>query len=149
MIIPKKFQVEKRDALLIVSGKREATFYRIHGENMEPIESFHIAKPEYTDFEGEFKTRGRGITISSGAVKEIDDESTIKYFLRELKRRFNNIRFNVSNIYLLAPPQTKNKIKEALPNNSRRKIKSMIDGNFSRFHPIQLLERVYAEPAPP
>jgi hypothetical protein len=144
MKIPKTFQkLEDGEVLLIVSGKQGAAFYHLHGESIDLVDNFKIDKPEYTDFEGEFKVRGRGITVSSGSIKESDDQGLIRQFLKELKHRFSGLKFAVSKIYLLAPPQTKNKIKAALPAESRDKVEKVVSGNFSRFHPIQLLERVY------
>jgi hypothetical protein len=144
MKIPKNLQLEDGEALLIVSGKQGAAFYHIRGNHIELVDNFKISKPEYTDFEGEFKIRGRGITISSGSIKENDDEGLIRSFIRELKQRLSHLRLGISKIYLFAPPQTKNKIQEALPRESKGKIEKVVSGNFSRFHPIQLLERVYS-----
>jgi hypothetical protein len=144
MKIPKNLQFEDGEALLIVSGKQGAAFYHIRGECIELIDSFKVSKPEYTDFEGEFKVRGRGLTISSGSIKETDDESLIRSFLRELKKHLGRLKLHIQKIYLFAPPQTKNKIKEAMRPENRNKVEKVVSGNFSRFHPIDLLERVYS-----
>jgi hypothetical protein len=144
MKIPKSLQLEDGEALLIVSGKQGASFYHIRGECIELVDSFKVSKPEYTDFEGEFKIRGRGLTISSGSIKETDDESIIRNFLRELKKHLSRLKLHIQKIYLLAPPQTKNKIKDSLPVQDREKVEKVVSGNFSRFHPIDLLERVYS-----
>jgi hypothetical protein len=149
MKIPRKLRRKDEDALLIVSGKQSAAFYHVYGSHIDFLDSFVVAKPEYTDFEGEFKVRGRGINVSSGSIKETDDESIIRHFLRELKLRMHKQSFHIAKIYLLAPAQTKNKIRQALPSDSRDKVKSIISGNFSRFHPLDLLKRLYAETTPP
>jgi hypothetical protein len=144
MKIPKSLQLEDGEVLLIVSGKQGASFYHLHGECIELVDSFKVSKPEYTDFEGEFKVRGRGITISSGSIKETDDESIIRHFLRDLKQHLSRLKLSIKKIYLFAPSQTKNKIAKSLPQESKDKIEKVVSGNFSRFHPIDLLERVYS-----
>lgn len=130
MKIPRNLQLEDGEVLLVVSGKQCAIFYRIHGNRIDCVENFKVDKPEYTDFEGEFKIREHG--------------NIIRRFVHEFRQRLGRIKFGISKIYLLAPAQTKNKIKNALPAESRGKLEKVVNGNFSHFHPIKLLERVYS-----
>lgn len=132
MKIPKNLQLEDKEVLLIVSSKQGASFYHLHGEDIELVDSFKMPKPEYTDFEGELSIRGRGMT-----------KSIISHFLRNFREHLSKLRLSITKIYLFAPAQTKNKIADTLPQESRNKLEKVVSGSFSRFHPLELLEKIY------
>lgn len=129
-------QFKEEDALLLVTGKQDAVIYRAAKGIMEKLDSFKIPRPHFSDNEGGF---GR----TQGSAKEIRDEDIIRDFMHELKIRLKKLGADsFSVIYLFTPSEVKNRIKNALPTNLRNNIKLIVEGNFFRFAPIDLLVKI-------
>jgi hypothetical protein len=144
MKIPNKFkQFEDRPSIIIVAGRQDAAIYKCSGGFLERLDAFKIPTPHYSDREGAFKTRGRGVTTRSGGVREIRDDDIIRDFLSEFKKRIKKIAKNdFDSVYITAPAKTKNRIKEILPTRLRQKVVSIIEGNYFYRHPLFILEKI-------
>jgi len=142
MKIPRDLpQFKDETAFIIVAGKQNAVFYTAADATIEQVDAFKIPKPKYSDNEGGFETRGRGMLISSGSVRELQDADIIRDFLRELQLRFKKIPA-FSRLYIFAPQQTKNKIQKVLPSEWKKKINAIIDGNYYFRHPTFILKKL-------
>lgn len=143
MRIPQQLpQFKSEQTLIIVAGKQDAIFYKTENGFLEKIDIFKIPKPHYSDNEGYFIRRGRGVVMSSGAPRELDDRDIIRDFIHELKTRFKKIIFTPTKIYLFAPGRTKNVIRGALPAYWKKKLVSVVDGNYFYRHPLYFLRKI-------
>lgn len=138
-------KLKEEKALVIVTGKQDAIFYGIEGGRIEKLDAFKIPTPRYSDNEGYTKVRGKGMTFSSGWVRELKDEDVIKEFLLEFKERIKKIPNGWKKVYLFVPSQNKNDVREALPKSYAEKLEKEINGNYFYRSPQDLLELLKEE----
>ena len=137
-------QFKEENALLIVTGKHEADFFHAsHGE-IERIAGFKVEKPHYSDREGHFKTRGRGVTVASGAVYEAQKEKILQDFRREFRKA---LRLALGNnhpdvLYVYTPAYLKNEVYALLPKRIQSLVKKIFSINIYGRHPFEILERI-------
>lgn len=142
MKIPRELpQFKDENAFIIVTGKQDAAFYKASDGIIEKVDAFKIPRPTYSDNEGIYRTKGRGVATSSGSAKELQDENVIRDFLREFKKRIRKIS-DFSTIYIFSPHQIKNRVRAALPNEWKMKVGALIEGNYYFRHPTFILKKL-------
>jgi hypothetical protein len=144
MKIPRKLeQFDGSKALIVVSGKQEALFYSANKGTIEKLAEIGIPRPRYSDHEGEFKVRGRGLTVSSGSPVEFHDYEVIQEFIQECKKRMKEIG-EFDEVYIFASEKVKNKIGSCVPSSMKSKVKAVIEGNYFNHRPLELIEKISA-----
>ena len=134
-------QFEKKNVLLIATGKQDAVFYHSKEGEVNKVLSFQIPKPKYSDNEGIFQKSMHG-RMQSGSVEISNDAPIVRDFLHELTKRAKTIKADFSEIYIFAPKNTKNKISDALPYEWRQKINQIMEGNYYNKPATFLLEKI-------
>jgi len=131
--------------LLVVTGRQEAEFYRAGDGEVEKVAAFKVETPKYSDREGHFKTRGRGMVLASGAVYEAQKEKILQDFRREFKSSLKSVLANFSQpdrIYMYTPAYMATDVQGLFPRLVAGAIKKTIRGNFYGRHPFELLEKI-------
>lgn len=124
MRISQKYIFNTRpSSLLLVAGKYTAELYSIRDSNVVHIGNIRTESDTYSDHEGFFELR---------------DDFRIKSFLHLLEERLKTLPY-LQHVYLFAPPESLQKIKDTLPLNLRLKVAGEIKGNFTKRHPVELL----------
>jgi hypothetical protein len=122
MKIPRELpQFKDESALIVVTGKQEALFYKASRGEIKEIDTVKVPTPHFSDHEG------------SGHLKELMDRDIVLDLFREIKKRVKEMPLNFSRIYILAPTQIKRRIAAILPDSWRKKVRRVIPGNFYRF----------------
>lgn len=144
-------QFEGEKALIIVSGKQEARFFLAKDGIIEELESFQFEKPKYSDREGFFISRGKSGVYRSGAVYEFKKQRLVKELGNRLENGFADIiKYNkVDSIYLLSPEYLENYVKKAVPPDYKKKIKFLLKGDYSHFHPFDILNKIASQKKEP
>lgn len=144
MKISDDFQnLQKTNALFLVSGKQAAVIYRLRKGEIHERETIEIKQPEYTDREGHYEYRSpRGKIHGWGSTYEPKDEYVHKKFLSSLVKEIKQLKRPYDSIYLFAPMHVMDSIEQALPNSISRKIKRKFAGNFTKKHPTDLLAKI-------
>ncbi len=140
MRIPKSLKrlvSKKEDALLLVTGKQDAVIYKASNGNLEKLDSFKLETPHYSDSEG---VGGRGRGSRSMVQKELQDRDIVRDFISELIIHLRNLGADkIPSIYLFAPSYVKNQILNSLPTEFKRHIKAVIEGNYFKLAPSELM----------
>ena len=139
--IPRQLPQFDRATLIIVTGRQDAIFYRAWQGLLAQLGAFHLPRPRYSDHEGEFKKRGRGIEISYGANTEIDKRDSIREFLQAFRQQIKRIP-EAAEIIIFAPAILKKVIGQALPSAWQKHLKQIIAGNYHRFYPLEILRKL-------
>jgi hypothetical protein len=147
-------QFDGEKTLIVVAGKQEARFFLAKDGVIEESQSFQFEKPKYSDREGFFMSRGKSGVYRSGAVYEFKKQRLVKELGSRLKEGFADIaKYNkIDKIYLLSPEHLENDVKKAIPPDYRKKIKFLLKGDYSHFHPFDILDKIASqkkEPAAP
>ncbi|MCC2630636.1 MAG: hypothetical protein K0S38_445 [Candidatus Paceibacter sp.] len=145
-------QFAEEHAFIIVAGKQDALMYHAYNGEINLVDSLKIPRPHYSDNEGRSKARSQnGGSIRSGTSTEIRDQEIISDFIRELKKHMHSVRAEMySEVAVLAPAKTKNRIVEAMPDHIQRKVQKVVEGNYNRESPIQIIQKLYyREPRKP
>lgn len=133
-------QFNKEPSLFVVTGKQDAVFYKAYDGTIEPIGEFRIPKPKYSDREGHYRTTGD--VVSSGG-RERRDDFIIRDFLTELKTHLKGMHAaDYSKMYVFAPSKVKNFIIDAVPPPLRKKTAAVIEGNFYKSTPADIIQKV-------
>jgi protein required for attachment to host cells len=146
MKIPRQMhQFADEHTFIIVAGKQEALMYHAHDGEISLVDSVKIPRPHYSDNEGLSKARSHnGGSIRSSTFKEIRDQEIISDFIRELKKHMEKVRAEMySEVVVVASPKTKNEIAQALPDRLKRKVTSIIEGQYYRESPIRIIEKTF------
>lgn len=129
-------------ALLIVAGKQGADFYMAHQGIIKKTRSFRIDKPTYSERAGA-RVRGRS---SVGSLDSINKDKTIANFskkfnetCRALAGRENG---SIEYVYLFASPSIITQVRECVARFFRREPAQIVNGNFNRLHPFDLLKKL-------
>jgi hypothetical protein len=146
MLVPQTLpQFNNRKALVVVTGKQDARFYRISEGIFIEFDNFKIPRPHYSDKEGYFRSRSKGITMSSGAVRELQDEIVIGDFVREFRRHIKAAGNGFDEVYFFTPSTVKKALLDALPASLKGKIHAIFEGNHYKTSPLGLLSRIKNE----
>lgn len=143
MKIPKDFpQFKNRNALIVVTGMHEADFYIAKNGGLEKIGDFKLLFPCYSDKEGFFEHAGHGRIFETGSVLEVDKIETRHRFLKETDKILDSIvmKKDIADIYIFTPDFLKKELKGLLPKEDRKKVRFVVSGNYTHFHPLQMLE---------
>lgn len=137
-------QFENKNALLVVSGLHEAVFYIAKDGFLEKIGQFKLLNPKYSDKEGFFVSAGYGRVFETGSVLETDKIELRHKFLKEMDKILDDIvkRRGVTDIYIFSSDFLKNELTDLLPREDRKKIRLIFLGNYTHFHPFQILEMI-------
>lgn len=127
-------QFLEEESLVLVTGKQDAVIYKAFDGKLDKLDSFKIAHPHYSDDEGQF---GRGGT------KELRDSDIIRDFLKELVIRLKKLGSeNYAALYIFTPSHVKNLVQEALPTNLRVKIRGVVEGNYFKLAPLDIIGKI-------
>ena len=130
-------QFESEKVLLVVTGRLEADFFRAGNGEVEKIAGFRVEKPQYSNREGHFKTRGRGATLAS-------KEKILQDFRREFRKHVRSILADglPDRIYVCTPSYLKNEVVALLPKRAAARVKKLVSGNLYGRHPFEILEKI-------
>jgi hypothetical protein len=130
---------------IIVAGKQDAHMYHAGDGEIYLIDSIKIPRPHYSDNEGRSKARSHnGGSIRSGTATEVRDQEIISDFIRELKHHVHKVRSDMyAEVAVLAPSKTKNEIVNALPDQLKRKVTNVIEGNYGHATPLEVIQKLY------
>jgi hypothetical protein len=135
-------QFEKEPSLFLVTGKQDAAFYKAYDGMIEHIASIKVPTPRYSDREGLYRQKGRGEMVTSGGFERRDD-IVIRDFIHELKFHLKAMHGNdYAKMYVFTPSNVKNTILRAMPSYLRRKTAAVIEGNYYKSSPIDLLHKI-------
>lgn len=142
MKIPKDLpQFDGQQVVFVVTGKQVAVFYAAHDGNLEEYATVTIEKPQrketYLEVHG-------GRVFRSGAASERMVEKMKKEFIVVLHQKLAAVRTELkpTRVYLFAPAYMVQIVEQAFPVQTRKKILTVYEGNYTRFHPKQLLEKI-------
>lgn len=140
-------QFKDRRTLIIVAGKVEAKFIEAYNGEIRELTHCKSSKPDYSDNEGYFETRGRGFWLGSGSVREVDDDDLINHFMVLFKKTINELSHGsvFDSIFILAPTRTLKPIQEVLPDQLARKISFTKEGNYTKEHFFDILSIINQE----
>lgn len=134
-------QFEGKKVLITVTGLHEADFYFAGDGQIRKIGEFKLLFPHYSDMEGFFESAGGGRIFKSGSILEVEKMEIRHRFLKEMDRILDEMvkRNKFDEIYIFSPIYLKNELKSLLPREDRKRVKQNFQGNFTHFHPFQLL----------
>lgn len=147
MEIPKKFHSLFGEPTLVVTASRQnAKYYLADQQAIELIDEIKIPNPHFSDHEGHFRQRGQGRTLRVGATYEPTTDLSRDEFLREFKNKTPSLlrKLEPGKIILLVPSYLKKMLLAQLPENVKKKVKSVIEGNFYHLNPLKLAEKIKA-----
>ncbi len=144
MQISQKLPQFEKKSLIITAGRRAADIYFAFQGKIEKIDSIKVETPKYSDKEGFFVRMGKGRVWGRGSVLEDQNEETDRKFLKELKEKTeeHTIKDEIENIYLFAASHVKKGLPEHLANNIRQRISFVIEGNYIKKHPFDLIKKI-------
>lgn len=136
--------VNKSNSVLIVSGSQAAKIYELRRGSILQDPAIQISRPAYTDREGLNRRRGKGSVWGTASDYEAKDDGTDIEFIHELQREIKNLaaQRDFEEVYLFAPRQCFQKIKSALPKILQEKVAFEYRGNFTKFDPSRLLQKI-------
>ncbi len=134
----------KSPTLLVVAGKQEGCFYMAENDGIEQIHSIKLKKPQYTDREGHFESRGGNKVFGSGSVYESQDDETVRSFIKQLTTAIDNLiaTHKAENIYLFCPPYLANQIEAEMTRENQKLIGFIFFGNYLNQHAFVLLSKI-------
>ncbi len=136
-----------KKTLLVAVSKQKVILYHAFKGEIKELSSFELPKPRYEN-ESLFVSSGKGQTFGMGSVKEIRIENLKQKLLKNLKEELDKIkkkeeREPFSQIFLFAPSYLISEAKTILAEKiTSAKIELSIKGNYSHFHPFDLLEKI-------
>lgn len=143
MKISHKFRrFEDENVLVIVSGTEEAKIYQASDGEFRKLCSIRSPNIHYSDKEGFFAVRTKGIYLGGGAVRDNVEKKEKEEFLNMLEaecKKFSNQGFDY--IALLAPEQAIPKIIRRL-DFFKNKIKIAGKGVYLDYSPEKLLDLI-------
>lgn len=133
--------------MMIVAAKQDARFLIARDGILEEAKVFRIEKRRYSDREGHFKVRGHGIEVSSGAVYEEPKEAMLRDFLARFIAVTKDLllKYDFGNVIIFIPENLKKLVINALPSYFQKKISAVFYGNYFKYHPFKLLEKMKTE----
>ncbi len=137
-------QFKDENSLLIVTGEKAMEIYRAQDGIIENVLSYRVADPKHRDRSGNFAKRTAGRQLASSSVSQPNDQEWRDRFLRQLNSIVQEVleRGQVTAVYLFSPKHMIRDVTEVLPKAAHDAIRSLIVGNFTRFHPFAFLKRI-------
>ncbi len=133
-------QFENKPVLLLVCGWQSGKiFYALNGE-IVLVQEIDVPDHHYSDREGHFKMRTRGI-VQSGSVYEQKKEHIRKEFLGEYVSSIDNAvkKYNAKELYLFSPPEGMHDLQDVLPPRFRRRVRGRYSGNYIHHKPDKIV----------
>jgi hypothetical protein len=129
-------------ALLIITGKQQAEFYRASSGDIVRFGGFELDASHFSDKEGFFGNRhGGGKGGVSGSVREEPKIENVKEFLRvlgsELEKELKHQRY--SEVYVYAPQYLMRQVKVVVKKCAGKSYAMSFTGNYLKSHPTVLL----------
>lgn len=134
-------QFEGTPTLLVVSGWQSGkVFYALNGNIVLDGEVL-VPDHRYSDREGHFKMRTRGV-VQSGSVYEQKKEHIRKEFLGKFVSCIDNVvkRHNIKEIHIFSPPEGLHDLEKAFPAHLKKYIRGSYSGNYIHHKPDKLAE---------
>jgi hypothetical protein len=140
------YQFPDERALLVVTGKQNGRLYFARKGSVKEIDEAFIPTQRYSDDEGFFGLNGGGAS-AVGSGKESKDVETKHKFMRVITAKIKKaIKENdIDSIYLFSPNYEITELKETLPKAAQQMIRLSFMGNFVKFAPDMLLEKISAK----
>ncbi len=131
--------------LLIVTGSQDMRVYIAHDGQIERIHSFRIEKPAYSDREGFYGTRAKGVSSAarSGSVLRPVERSIRLEFKREIKTHLKDVgkNYHIAHVVLFTPKRHQSETVELINKDLQQKITTIISGNYFDEKPFDLIKR--------
>lgn len=130
MKIPRRLpQFNDNPTMFMVASDHGAVFYLAFQGEIKKVDSFKVAKPQYSDRE-DFARRG-SIIFESGALFEKEKKLILAGFETELKQRLPTLleRYRCKQIWIFSPPQLLKKIISHISPTPRRQVVKKISPN--------------------
>lgn len=144
MLIPKRLpQFEDKKALLIVTSSQQGKIYCATRSKIEELASVNIPGARFYDTGG-FLSRTPKNEKQENALIHLKSQLLRVPFLRELEKQLLPIlRTQVyASIYIFSPDGLSKHIAELIPRQLKDSIRLVVSGNYLRFSPLLLLEKV-------
>jgi hypothetical protein len=140
-----RFEGEK--ALIVVTGSEAARFYVGQEGRVKELTFFRVHPPNYPDREGYRGEGGKNRGLGFGDMSDGKDTWTTQEFLTHFRDTLKVIldHEKPSGIYLFAPSETLDALKQKMSFMTRRKIKMEIRGNYINQHPFRVLQKITEE----
>ncbi|PJE75520.1 hypothetical protein COV04_04425 [Candidatus Uhrbacteria bacterium CG10_big_fil_rev_8_21_14_0_10_48_11] len=135
-------QFTNAPALIIVTGKQEAEFYRAKNGEMSLVGTFEVRPPRFSDKEGFFGARGSGGKAGAGgSVREEPKIAQQKEFLKKLKAEVTAElgKLGYKEVYLYAPQYLMAELKSGIKKIVGARYTMSFTGNYLKMHPTKLL----------
>ncbi len=147
MKISEKLPQFTKKSLIVVAGGQSAEIYFAHQGVIDKIDSIELENQKYSDKEGFFARRGKGMNFGSGSVLEENKQAFIHKFLKELRALIDKHfeEKDPENIYIFSPEHMKNDLFESLSKEMQSRIALSLNGNFTEFHPFDFLKKIKKE----
>lgn len=138
-------QFEDKKALLVVTGKQEASFYLANDSRLKKVGEFHIPKITYSDKEGHMQKHKFGKLIGSGFAREPKKQVLRNKFLNQLEdslKQLSKRNTDIDEVYLYCPGYIMMSAKNTVPSSLKDKVVSTYRGEYQTQHPFKLLEMI-------
>jgi len=133
---------ENSRALIVVTGKANASFFLASDGTIQTLEKIEIEKRDPATIPHKFETRTSGMIVSGADEEKIEHE--VRDFLKEFEKHFPRILTDAhpSQIFLFSPSYIGKEIIGRIPKGERHLIAKRFDGNYTDKHPFDLLSMI-------
>ncbi|MFA5871536.1 MAG: hypothetical protein WC858_02330 [Parcubacteria group bacterium] len=139
-------QFERENALIIVLGRKNGTFYFARKGTLARVGGFDVEPEPYSDREGFFLRAGHSLIFGSGSsLRDIREYLKAK-FLKNLANKSNSLsaQKKVNAVYIFSPKGIIPSVLGAVAGGriKERMIKAVISGNMGKKHPTELVRMI-------
>ncbi len=138
-------ELREEKALMIVTGNQVAKVYQLKNGKVTQKPTVFIQSPWLTDHEGVRRREGRGTIWGTASDYEQKDDNVKIEFIHALKKELKEIlqtEKTVDSLYIFSPSSMIGTVKNLIPKSAQKKINFEYTGNFTKFTPNNLLEKV-------
>lgn len=134
MKISNKLPHFNEPTLLVVSSPRGAVFYVALKDEITQVADFKIDRPKYSDAED----------FEAGAQIDREKSTLDKDFKQKFSATILHIskKFSVRKLYLFTAKNISSLLERLLPKNWKNLIAGHLRGDYTKFHPFQILEKI-------
>lgn len=144
MKIPKKLQSTiSKESLLIVAGKEYGKIFEYSSPELKLTKEIKPVLQTNQDHEGLVVRSGNSETYGFGKLKK--DNEVIKKrnsFYKALSKELRKLKGKYKNIYLFIPQYYLQEFKKHIPQIVDSKITQTHLGNYTKEHPIVLIQKI-------
>ena len=144
VVLPKRLpQFEDKKALLIVTGSQNGKIYCATNSKIEELASIHIPGARFYDTGGFLERPAKNKKMETTLI-HLKSQLLRVPFLRELEKQLIPLlRIHAfASIYIFSPDGLAKHIAELIPRQLKNSIRMVVSGNYVRFSPLLLLEKV-------